>query len=313
MMDSRFTPAQSTQRFQTEQAPPEIDARDTDMQSPSAQKVELQADAQTIASNPDAYFHSAEVAHPVEALSVEVLPAKQTAAAAQCAEPFIEDLIQPHFAILQLGVSIWNQWRLEDPHIIPDLQGADLRGLKLENINLSRANLRGAQLDNAYLFDADFQRADLRGASLVRAMLVGANLHSAKLSDTNLEHAYLNHCDLSNANLTGANLQEAELRHALLTEATLVNARLASAEMLESDDLTARQLQVAKDVHLAFLSGALKARLRGLSQIRDGGRSASSLPKQVRPRQKNKTAGSASISEQLIPSIEIKFQPKLAV
>ena len=227
-------------------------------------------------------------------------------------EPFVEDLIQPHFALLQMGVCIWNQWRLDDPLIIPNLQGADLRGMHLENINLSGANLRGALLDQAYLFDADFQRADLRGVSLVRTMLVGANLHRAKLSDSTLEGAYLNHCDLSDANLTGSNLQGAELHHALLTNATLVNARLTSAEMAESEDLTARQLQVAKDVHLAFLSDALRERLLSLSQIDTSSRLASSLPKQVRPKKKSKPSIATSISEHLIPSIEIKFQPRLA-
>lgn len=295
-MDIKLTPAQLNQTTQTSQASTET------------------ATAQSATTPSSHHYYDQPYSQPQQVVETpsETEPSATTSSVeVQTTETFVEDLIQPHFAILQLGVSIWNQWRLDDPHIIPNLQGADLREMRLENINLSRANLRGAQLDSAYLFDADFQRADLRGASLVRTMLVGANLHRAKLSDTRLDHAYLNHCDLSNANLTGACLQQAQLHHALLTEATFVNARLTSAEMAESEDLTARQLQVAKDVHLAFLSEAIKERLRGLSQIDPNARFSTSLPKKVRPQKRNKPAA-ASVSEQLIPSIEIKFQPRLA-
>ncbi|MEL6491383.1 MAG: pentapeptide repeat-containing protein [Cyanobacteria bacterium J06555_13] len=163
------------------------------------------------------------------------------------------DDTQNHRAILEMGVSIWNQWRASEPLTAPDLRGADLSGLELENINFARADLRGANLTNAYLYDADFQQGDLRGAILTRAMLVGANLCKANLSEAVLERAYLNQSDLSYANLTGACLQEADLQAALLMEATLVNARLASAEMSESEGLTVLQIKAAKDSQLAFL------------------------------------------------------------
>ena len=160
---------------------------------------------------------------------------------------------QNHHAILEMGVSIWNQWRASEPLTAPNLQNADLSGLELENVNLARADLRGANLANAYLYDADFQQADLRGAILVRSTLVGANLCKANLSGAVLEHAYLNQSDLSSANLTGACLQEADLQCALMMKATLVNATLAAAEMTESEGLTVLQLKAAKDSHLAFL------------------------------------------------------------
>ena len=294
-MDIKLTPEQLNQTTQTSQA--------------STKTVAAQSATPPSSPNYSSSYYDQPYSPPQQAAATPSATAPSVEV--QTTETFVEDLIQPHFAILQLGVSIWNQWRLDDPHIIPNLQGADLREMRLENINLSGANLRGAQLDSAYLFDADFQRADLRGASLVRTMLGGANLHRAKLSDTRLDHAYLNHCDLSNANLTGACLQQAQLHHALLTEATFVNARLTSAEMADSEDLTARQLQVAKDVHLAFLSEAIKERLRGLSQVDPNARFSTSLPKKVRPRKRDKST-TASVSEQLIPSIEIKFQPRLA-
>jgi hypothetical protein len=34
---------------------------------------------------------------------------------------------QEHVARLKQGVKVWNQWRDENPDIVPDLRGADLR------------------------------------------------------------------------------------------------------------------------------------------------------------------------------------------
>ena len=36
-----------------------------------------------------------------------------------------------HLAILRQGVMVWNQWRKNNPEIIPDLRGVDLRGADL--------------------------------------------------------------------------------------------------------------------------------------------------------------------------------------
>ena len=36
-----------------------------------------------------------------------------------------------HVAMLKQGVDAWNAWRRENPHIRPDLLGADLSGADL--------------------------------------------------------------------------------------------------------------------------------------------------------------------------------------
>ena len=166
--------------------------------------------------------------------------------------------IEQHTAILEMGVAIWNQWRVSEPFTIPNLQNADLSGLALENVNLAKANLRGTKLDRAYLYDADFQGADLRGASLNHAVLIGTNFCKANLSDACLAHAYLAQSDLSSSNLTGATLTESDLRLALMAKATLANARIANADMTESSGLTPLQVESAKDAHLALLPADLK-------------------------------------------------------
>ena len=169
--------------------------------------------------------------------------------------------VPSHLPILQLGVSIWNQWRANEPLVTPNLRNADLSGFHLENINLCRADLRGANLSSAYLYEADFQEANLRQANLTRAGLIGANLHRANMAGACIQQAYLGQSDLSNANLAHTNLNKADLQSALLTHTTFTHANLAEADLSHSFDLSAAQLTSAKDPHLAEFCDELRMQM----------------------------------------------------
>ena len=54
-----------------------------------------------------------------------------------------------HLKILKQGVDAWNKWRVENPGIIPDLEGANLGQADLGGADLRIANLRGADLSEA--------------------------------------------------------------------------------------------------------------------------------------------------------------------
>ncbi|MGA3326924.1 MAG: toll/interleukin-1 receptor domain-containing protein [Terriglobia bacterium] len=94
-----------------------------------------------------------------------------------------------HLKILDQGVTVWNQWRAENPAITPDLedatlidyllQGADLSGAKLSFAGMQMANMQGAVLKWA-----DLSATDLRDADLTAADLTGADLHMANLRGT---------------------------------------------------------------------------------------------------------------------------------
>ena len=170
-------------------------------------------------------------------------------------------IVSSHVAILQLGVSIWNQWRANEPLTRPNLRNADLSGLHLENVNLCRADLRGANLSSAYLYEADFQEADLRRADLERAGLIGANFHRATLTHACLQQTYLGQSDLSNANLKSSNLHSADLQSAILTHTILADASIAQADLTDCFDLTAVQLADAEDAHLAYFSNTLRLQI----------------------------------------------------
>ncbi|NEP13190.1 MAG: pentapeptide repeat-containing protein [Symploca sp. SIO2C1] len=93
---------------------------------------------------------------------------------------------QQHSYLVRLGASNWNNWRINNPNVIPILEEANLNLLDLSGLNLRGANLRGANL-----FGTDFIEADLTGADLRRADLTAADLTQANLTAVDLREARL--------------------------------------------------------------------------------------------------------------------------
>lgn len=156
-----------------------------------------------------------------------------------------------HVAELMKGVDTWNQWRLANPKIIPDLFCAKLVRNDLRNYNFYKANLSNANLSGSDLENANLRKANLQEAVLYKVNFKSANLKYADLTKTNLgkavfirgncehcnfSHAYLVGANLYLANLTEANLQYADLTDADLTEATLFGTVLQEA-VLDFGDL----------------------------------------------------------------------------
>ncbi len=131
---------------------------------------------------------------------------------------------QEHLDILKQGVEVWNKWRHEHIHVIPELSGANLWGANLYIAKLNRANLRGA-----LLVQANLSGADLSEANLSEAVLRGANLGQANLSKTNFAGA-----ELWRANLSGAKLKNANLINAGVGETIFTNVNLSVVFGLES-------------------------------------------------------------------------------
>ncbi len=123
---------------------------------------------------------------------------------------------EEHLIIIRLGLLapsletsvIWNQWRKNNPEIIPDLSGAKLRKFSLENIDFSNCNLE----------KTDLNRANLKGANLENANLQGAYLNKANLENVNLKNANLKGAFVAYINPTHANFEAANLENAILFE-----------------------------------------------------------------------------------------------
>jgi hypothetical protein len=148
---------------------------------------------------------------------------------------------EDHLRILRRGVEAWNQWRKENPKLIPDLINSDLTGIDLTGINLIKANLFKANLTEVKLNRATLIEAYLSWADLSWAVLSEANLSSAKLSCaklscgnfvwTNFTGANLSGADLVEADLTGANLSGANLQMVSLLAARLISTNLTKANL----------------------------------------------------------------------------------
>ncbi len=155
-----------------------------------------------------------------------------------------------HLAELKKGTKNWNQWRRENPCIIPDLRRADLRKLDLSFADFRDAKLVGARFNGICVLSARFSKADLTNANLTDANLRFANFSNSNLSKARLIRANLSEADFMKANLSEANLSEANLTKANLRFTQLLRANLSKANLslafirkaqLQNADLTAIQ------------------------------------------------------------------------
>lgn len=119
------------------------------------------------------------------------------------------------------GVEAWNNWRLANPKIRPDLCEVNLNEIDLRNIDLHDASLIGVNLS----------RTDLRNAFLRGANLLQANLSQANLSGTNLSGAILDRVQFRRTNLCGADLSGAEAEETIFMEASLSETEFSNCVM----------------------------------------------------------------------------------
>lgn len=144
---------------------------------------------------------------------------------------------EKHLALLTESLDTWHQWKHNNPHIKPDLSGADLSRSYLNGVNFSEVNLIGANLSRATLSGADLSGATLSGANLSYATLWEANLNGAYLNSANLFKANLSDSYLKGTNFCNANLAKADLNGANLSGADFSGADLNGAQLGRSQAL----------------------------------------------------------------------------
>jgi uncharacterized protein YjbI with pentapeptide repeats len=160
---------------------------------------------------------------------------------------------QEHLDNLNKGKQFWNEWRTQNPEVLPDLRGAqltimdshqryplkrrDFTGFNLSKTDFGRTNLRavdlsGVDLSSAYLDGALLTEADLTGANLQWANFEETNLTEAKLSKANFYFANLQRADLTKADCRNAIFHQADLGAADLTRADFDNADLRKTNLM---------------------------------------------------------------------------------
>jgi len=136
-----------------------------------------------------------------------------------------------HVKLLTAGVAKWNEWRKQEPHIAPDLSGAELRKHYLREFNLA---------------NVDLSNADLRDVSFRRT-----NLSNTNLSGTRLHRTYFG----------GARLDKADFSCAVLYETIFANVNLSKCLGLDSvhhrgpSTLDYRTIARSKSLSHEFLRG----------------------------------------------------------
>lgn len=136
-----------------------------------------------------------------------------------------------------VGRELWNNWRIANPEVMPDLSGVVCRitsqgsglspigsGIKLIGFDFSRTNL-----SNSCFSRPDFEGANFSQADLANVTLCWGNFSRANLQRANLKKANLNEADLGGADLSNADIKEAQLARANFKGAVLRGANLSGA------------------------------------------------------------------------------------
>ncbi|GAB4197580.1 MAG: hypothetical protein Tsb002_31830 [Wenzhouxiangellaceae bacterium] len=187
-----------------------------------------------------------------------------------------------HLAILKQGREVWNQWRLDNPELRPDLSNVDFtraadfentaiwgqrmldsadeaKRLLLSEFNLSQVDFYRANLEHAELRRADLSEAKLVHANLNSSKLQGATLHGAQLWGVRLQRADLTRARMGRTNLVDIDFSETCLdginfSGQNLSGAKFINSHLRGVDLRDAN-LTGARLKGA-DLRNADLTGA---------------------------------------------------------
>ena len=135
---------------------------------------------------------------------------------------------QEHLNNIKQGVKHWNNWRAQNPDIVPDLAWANLVG-----IDLSSANFEGANMKLAFCRAGNLEGVNFKNANLYGVNLEESNSKDANMEGANLEGAHLRKADLTGANLKNTNMKLANLQHSTLNKVDLTGASKLTLEQFE--------------------------------------------------------------------------------
>ena len=154
-----------------------------------------------------------------------------------------------HLEILNAGTTAWNQWRVDNRDIKPDLSAADLSGKFLLDCNFVETNLMGANLSGATLMGSNFSWANLSTATFVQAGMSHVNLSYANCYGARFEM-----CNMRQAQLIKTNLQWARITGCIIHGLSAWNVDLANAaqsNLIITDPLLGEALVTVDDLEVA--------------------------------------------------------------
>lgn len=156
---------------------------------------------------------------------------------------------EEHIKILNKGFKYWNEWKLENPALNPDLTDTDLSNMDLTNYdltfvdftgtNLQYSNLSSCNISHAILNNVNLANSNLSYAVFLRAYLINANIQSSNLKHSDFSQATLPGADIGACNCTyaffnSANLAKCNISGCLLHVTAFYKANLSYADFRES-------------------------------------------------------------------------------
>jgi len=202
------------------------------------------------------------------------------------------DMTDNLLALISRGHEAWNTWRMSNPGLNIDLQGANLAQHDISHMNLSEANLSGITVTKKtgptdyFNKGVIVRNVDLRRSNMESSNFRSATLHESKLANTKgaaacFSGAQFHQCDLSEADLTDSQLDHATFHGGSLRNAKLSNANLHFARFIRVDLRGVCLDNVKVDRYTEFQDCVTDARIVGIDNIERPARLAEDAEKRA--------------------------------
>ena len=144
-------------------------------------------------------------------------------------------------ALISKSPREWNQWRVKNKGIYPNLDGIelhdlDLKGIDFSGISLCHAIINNCDLQSASLVSARLNEANLRNNNFSSARMIAADLTDADISGSIIKNANIlttvvRGARFEGVDFTGQDMQALDLRDVSLKGADLSNQYLARSDL----------------------------------------------------------------------------------
>lgn len=132
-----------------------------------------------------------------------------------------------HLSLIKSGVNIWNEWRIKNPQLLPDLSWSSISSMDLTGINLESTNLK-----LAFCKGCNFSNANLRHTVFFGANLENSIFENTEIDNVNFEGALLKNAIFINSKVTNCNFKLANLEGALFQNSDVTGAKKLKFEQL---------------------------------------------------------------------------------
>lgn len=146
---------------------------------------------------------------------------------------------QEHLKIFRQGISVWNQWRKENPDLNPDLSHADLSDIDLSNTtilnaDMSYADLSESNFNNTKFFSVNLSSSIFKNTNFIKIIFPKGKVFTSMTSMHFIGSYYPNKCfNFNHTNLSYAILRKADFSGTSLSEITMHNVNFANANFAD--------------------------------------------------------------------------------